>query len=91
LEDENEKIQTLRRLVRELPPPNGATLALLSRHLNRVSAHSDVNKMNSKVLAIVFGPTLFRQQVETIETITNMNFQNSILEMLISKVEEIFS
>lgn len=89
--DDGEKVQELRRLVRELPPPNGATLAYLIRHLNRVSSHSNQNKMTPRILAIIFGPTLFRQQVETMESIQNMNLQNAVLEMLIGRCEEIFS
>ncbi|CAI4230489.1 unnamed protein product [Auanema sp. JU1783] len=46
-------------LLKSLPPENRETLKLLLRHLHRVAAHSDKNRMQTHNLAIMFGPTLF--------------------------------
>lgn len=46
--------------VHDLPDVYYDTLRHVCRHLCRVAEHADVNKMEVRNLAIVFGPTLVR-------------------------------
>lgn len=50
----------LHELAEKLPPQSYNTLAYICAHLRRVSMHAEENKMRSKNLGIVFGPTLLR-------------------------------
>ena len=46
-------------IFRELPPENQKILGELILHFNRVSVHSDINKMTSANMAIILAPNLF--------------------------------
>lgn len=50
----------LRELCASLPPAHLATLRRLVLHLHTVQQHGMRNKMNSKNLGLVFGPTIMR-------------------------------
>ena len=54
------RIPTLQQLVSLLPRDNRTILVALLHHLNRVSQFSSANAMDTKNLAIVFTPNLFR-------------------------------
>jgi RalA-binding protein 1 len=58
MEDKNEKIAALNKLVHSLPEANFALLKALSGHLLRIVDNSDVNKMTIRNVGIVFSPTL---------------------------------
>jgi RalA-binding protein 1 len=58
IEDKNEKITALNKLVHSLPEANFALLKALSGHLLRIVDNSDVNKMTIRNVGIVFSPTL---------------------------------
>ncbi len=62
LEDRREK---LTELIRELPSCNMATLHYLMTFLKLVTLNSEVNKMHSLNLGVVFAPTILRRKVET--------------------------
>lgn len=51
--------------------------------VNEVSTHSEVNKMTPSNIAIVFGPTLLRPKVETIETSLSSPLVNHAIERII--------
>lgn len=40
-------------------------------------------------LGVVFGPTLFRPQEETVAAIMDIKFQNIVVEMLIENYEKV--
>jgi fructose-specific component phosphotransferase system IIB-like protein len=80
----------LKNIILALPEPNLQTLEYLVRHLARVATHSHVNKMESANLAIVFGPTLIKPPVESMESVLNVGPQNSIVDALIMQVEWMF-
>ena len=50
----------LRALVSSLPPPNAMLCEFLLRHLVKVVAHSDENKMHVQNVSTIFGPLLLR-------------------------------
>ena len=49
----------LRSKIRRLPPVHQVTLRAVLEHLARVAASSNINKMDCKNLAIVFGAVIF--------------------------------
>lgn len=77
--------------VHELPDYHHHTLRHLMMHLKLIVEHSDVNKMEARNLAIVFGPTLVRANDDNMVTmVTDMSHQCRIVETLIQHVSTIF-
>jgi hypothetical protein len=60
LEDYDERLLTMKDLIRTLPPPNYILLKRIIEHLERVTDYEEINHMYATNLAIVFGPTLLR-------------------------------
>lgn len=71
--------------MKDLPIHNYETLKHILCHLKNVVANSAVNKMESKNLAIVFGPTLVRA-AELLTLVQDTAHQCRIVESLISHV-----
>ena len=57
---DSEDAESLRAAVLLLPKEHKYTLQFLIQFLTEVAAHSSVNKMDARNLAIVFGPTILR-------------------------------
>lgn len=53
--------------------------------------NGSVNKMLCQNVAIVFGPTLLRPEVETGNMAANMAFQNAIVDFFLREFNEIFA
>lgn len=47
--------------------------------------------MSFQSMAIVFGPTLLRPEVESGNMAVHMVFQNQIVELILNKYNEVFS
>ncbi|KAI9092695.1 Rho GTPase activation protein [Phlyctochytrium arcticum] len=93
VEDYDTRLINVKTLIQSLPRPNYDTLEFLMRHLSRVSARSDVNKMEPSNLAIVFGPTLVRMPDEgqtAYLNMLNMTYHNSLMEGVLVQTEWIF-
>lgn len=60
LADYDERLLTMKDLIRTLPPPNYILLKRIIDHLERVTDYEEFNHMYATNLAIVFGPTLLR-------------------------------
>ncbi|XP_056418521.1 rho GTPase-activating protein 9 isoform X2 [Hyla sarda] len=91
ISDVDEKVQTFKELVRNLPEPNHDTLKYIICHLNRVREHAEMNRMTTQNVGIVFGPTLMRPEKELFTNIAaNMVYQNQVVENLLAHYEEIF-
>ncbi|XP_066501445.1 arf-GAP with Rho-GAP domain, ANK repeat and PH domain-containing protein 1 isoform X2 [Hoplias malabaricus] len=58
---ETERLFQYRRLIKDLPPDDRATLSALCGHLYVVQLHSQVNRMTAHNLALIFVPTLFQE------------------------------
>ncbi|KAI8865787.1 RhoGAP-domain-containing protein, partial [Ramicandelaber brevisporus] len=58
--DVDRRVSAIQHALTLMPFCHQLTLELLVRHLNLVEKHSDANRMNSKNLAVVFGPTLLK-------------------------------
>ena len=92
LDDSLTRLKALKRLMRRLPDVNFATMRFVCRHLTKIVANSDVNKMEVKNLAIVFGPTLVRASEDNMMSmITDMGQQCRIIESVLSNCDWFFS
>uniref|UniRef100_A0AAQ4Q079 Arf-GAP with Rho-GAP domain, ANK repeat and PH domain-containing protein 1-like n=1 Tax=Gasterosteus aculeatus aculeatus TaxID=481459 RepID=A0AAQ4Q079_GASAC len=58
--DERSRFSSYRRLLRQLPDDNRATLSALFGHFYMVQVFSQVNRMSAQNLALVLVPTLFQ-------------------------------
>ncbi|XP_023288793.1 rho GTPase-activating protein 21-like [Orussus abietinus] len=94
IEDPQRRMATIRKLLRDLPEHHFETLKCLMFHLKKVVEHSEVNKMEAKNLAIVFGPTLVRasgSRDNMVTMVTDMSHQCRIVESLLNNVDWFFS
>ncbi|XP_011473174.1 rho GTPase-activating protein 9 isoform X1 [Oryzias latipes] len=85
-----EKVDRMKCLVLNMPPPNHDTLQFMCQHLRRVLGHSDTNRMNTQNIGIVFGPTLMRPERDTGNMAVNMVFQNQAVELILTEFDHIF-
>uniref|UniRef100_A0A8C1DMU1 Arf-GAP with Rho-GAP domain, ANK repeat and PH domain-containing protein 1-like n=1 Tax=Cyprinus carpio carpio TaxID=630221 RepID=A0A8C1DMU1_CYPCA len=58
---EEQRLQMYRKLLKQLPPDNRATLDALCGHLHTVQMHSQENRMTAHNLAVIFVVTLFQE------------------------------
>ncbi|XP_022381656.1 rho GTPase-activating protein 45 isoform X2 [Enhydra lutris kenyoni] len=84
----------LRELLQDLPPENRATLTYLLRHLRRIVAVEQDNKMTPGNLGIVLGPTLLRprptEATVSLSSLVDYPHQARIVETLITHYGLIF-
>lgn len=93
IEDPQRRMATIRKLLRDLPEHHFETLKYLMFHLKKIVEHSEVNKMEAKNLAIVFGPTLVRasgSRDNMVTMVTDMSHQCRIVESLLNNVSALF-
>ncbi|KAM6951104.1 rho GTPase-activating protein 23 [Aplochiton taeniatus] len=84
LEDSEERLKTMKKLIHHLPDYYHHTLKFLVGHLKTVADHSDKNKMEPRNLALVFGPTLVRTSEDNMtDMVTHMPDRYKIVETLI--------
>lgn len=56
----------------------------------RVIEHGEENRMTVQNVAIVFGPTLLKPEVESANFAAFMIYQNQIIEFILNEFESIF-
>ncbi|KAI2650959.1 Arf-GAP with Rho-GAP domain, ANK repeat and PH domain-containing protein 1 [Labeo rohita] len=61
LSNEKQRLQMYRKLLKQLPPDNRATLTALCGHLHVVQMHCQENRMTAHNLAVIFVVTLFQE------------------------------
>ncbi|XP_016096831.1 rho GTPase-activating protein 12a isoform X5 [Sinocyclocheilus grahami] len=88
--DYKQKVQEVKDLMKQLPRSNHDTIQALFKHLKKVIQHVDENRMTTQSVAIVFGPTLLRPEVETANMAVHMVYQNQIVELILMEYEKIF-
>uniref|UniRef100_A0A3Q3X1I2 Uncharacterized protein n=1 Tax=Mola mola TaxID=94237 RepID=A0A3Q3X1I2_MOLML len=88
--DYSHRVQSIKELVRQLPKPNHDTMQALFKHLRKVIDHGEENRMTTQSVAIVFGPTLLRPEIETWNMAVHMVYQNQIVELILLEYENIF-
>uniref|UniRef100_A0A8D1PBV4 Rho GTPase-activating protein 29 n=1 Tax=Sus scrofa TaxID=9823 RepID=A0A8D1PBV4_PIG len=81
-------------LLRQLPAANFNSLHYLIVHLKRVVDHAEENKMNSRNLGVIFGPSLIRPRPTaapvTISSLADYSNQARLVEFLITYSQKIF-
>ncbi|XP_008111401.2 rho GTPase-activating protein 27 isoform X1 [Anolis carolinensis] len=88
--DPSKRTHRLRELVNSLPPANHNTMRALFQHLCRVIEYREENRMSIQSIAIVFGPTLLKPEVEEGNMTMHMVFQNQIVEQILTHLSYIF-
>lgn len=87
IKDPYVRMETIRSLVRKLPPHHYHTLKHLMFHLKKVFENCERNRMPLKNLAIVFGPSIVIAGEESMVTMVNdMTHQCKIVESLLNYV-----
>ncbi|XP_028928180.1 rho GTPase-activating protein 15 isoform X3 [Ornithorhynchus anatinus] len=89
--DHRTRVESVKDLVRKLPPPNRDTMSTLFAHLQKIVANASKNLMSTQSLGIVFGPTLLWPEKETGNIAVHMVYQNQVAELMLSDYSEIFS
>ncbi|XP_062858693.1 rho GTPase-activating protein 27 isoform X2 [Trichomycterus rosablanca] len=84
------RVSYISDLVRSLPPANHDTMEALFSHLRKVIEHGEENRMSVQNVAIVFGPTLLKPEVESANFTAFMIYQNQIIEFVLNEFETIF-
>ncbi|XP_059925163.1 rho GTPase-activating protein 15 isoform X2 [Gadus macrocephalus] len=90
MSDYSDKVDRLKCLVLNIPPPSHDTLHFIFSHLQRVLEQSDANRMTTQNVAIVFGPTLMRPERDTGLMAVNMVYQNQAVELMLTEFHHIF-
>ncbi|XP_053720406.1 rho GTPase-activating protein 23-like isoform X2 [Synchiropus splendidus] len=84
IEDTEDRLKTMKKLIQDLPDHYYHTLKFLVGHLKRVADNSEKNKMEPRNLALVFGPTLVRTSEDNMtDMVTHMPDRYKIVETLI--------
>jgi hypothetical protein len=60
------------------------------RHLNRVAAHSEENKMEASNLSLIFSVGLLRSYQEDLSSIIHADLVNTVIESIILQVDWFF-
>ena len=77
------RVEAFSTLLGELPTPNRNVLRVLFAFLRDVAKFSSVNLMTKENLAIVFGPTLLRARVDSLDGVMHMIKINQVSAHLI--------
>ncbi|RCN40458.1 RhoGAP domain protein [Ancylostoma caninum] len=86
------RLHKLRNLLRKLPRHHYATLKYIIYHLSEITKNSQVNKMETRNLALMFGPSIVRPSDDNMATmVTHMSDQCKIIETLIHYHEWMFN
>uniref|UniRef100_A0A672GRS1 Rho GTPase activating protein 23 n=1 Tax=Salarias fasciatus TaxID=181472 RepID=A0A672GRS1_SALFA len=84
MEDAEDRLKTMKKLIQNLPDHYHHTLRFLVEHLKKVADHAEKNKMEPRNLALVFGPTLVRTSEDNMtDMVTHMADRYKIVETLI--------
>lgn len=92
IENPKSRLREIKNILSDLPIYQYETLKHLILHLKKVMDNSEVNKMEARNLAIMFGPTLVRTVEDNMVTmVTDMSHQCRIVESLLLYAEWFFS
>ncbi|XP_037543331.1 rho GTPase-activating protein 42 [Nematolebias whitei] len=89
-DDHRHRVRAIHAFIYKLPEKNKTMLDILTKHLLKVSSHSDQNLMTVSNLGMIFGPTLMRSQEETVAAMMNIKFQNIVVEIIIENHDKMF-
>ncbi|XP_051943338.1 rho GTPase-activating protein 12-like isoform X10 [Hippocampus zosterae] len=88
--DYKQRVHAMKELVRQLPEPNHDTMQALFKHLRKVIEYGEENRMTNQSVAIVFGPTLLKPEMETWNMAVHMVYQNQIVELILLEYDNLF-
>ncbi|KAG5831860.1 hypothetical protein ANANG_G00284500 [Anguilla anguilla] len=92
MENAEDRLKTMRKLIHDLPDCYYHTLKFLVEHLKTVADNAEKNKMEPRNLALVFGPTLVRTSDDNMtDMVTHMPDRYKIVETLIQHCDWFFS
>ena len=91
LETYESRVAEVKRLTEQLPEPNKRMLEILSCHLEKVALNAKRNMMTVSNLGVCFGPTLLRNEEETVAAIMDIKFGNVVVEILIENWRQILA
>ncbi|XP_067942136.1 rho GTPase-activating protein 21-like isoform X2 [Watersipora subatra] len=89
--DARTRLVALKQLIKTLPDYNYETLKYLAIHLRKVAEHGEQNKMDTRNIAIVFGPTIVRAGDDMMTFVKDMSAQCCIIESIILYCDWMFS
>uniref|UniRef100_A0A3B3Y5B6 Rho GTPase-activating protein 35 n=1 Tax=Poecilia mexicana TaxID=48701 RepID=A0A3B3Y5B6_9TELE len=81
--DREQRLYTMKDVLRKFPKENYDVFRYVVSHLNRVSQLSRVNLMTSENLSICFWPTLMRPDFTTMDALTATRTYQTIIETFI--------
>jgi len=84
------KLSLVQPIFQLLPPANVQLLVFLIKFLLQVASFSSQNRMDLSNLSIIFGQTLIRPRIETIESSVEIPYVNSIFQLAIENYEFLF-
>ena len=64
--------------------------ALIIFFVYRIVGYGHINKMQASNVSIVFGPTLMRAEMDSMEMAILMPIQNGIVEIMINDFDSVF-
>ena len=85
------RVAEVKRLTEQLPEPNKRMLEHLSCHLEKVAMNAKRNMMTVSNLGVCFGPTLLRNEEETVAAIMDIKFGNLVVEIFIENWRQILA
>ncbi|CAO3637618.1 unnamed protein product [Cunninghamella echinulata] len=88
--DYDDRMYQIKSIIHALPLENFKTLEYLMRHLNRVSLYSEINKMETSNLALIFSVGLLRTTQDDLSSIIHTDLQSKIIEAIIQQVDWFF-
>ncbi|KAG2393135.1 hypothetical protein C9374_009712 [Naegleria lovaniensis] len=90
--DEGARLETIKKVVKFLPPNYYTTLKMLCEFLHLVSQNSKSNKMTADNLAIVFAPNILRErgELDVMDLMRHAKWINHLTKTLIENTDYIF-
>lgn len=83
INDREQRLHTMKDVLRRFPRENYDVFRYVISHLNRVSQNSRLNLMTSENLSICFWPTLMRPDFTTMDALTATRTYQTIIETFI--------
>eukprot|EP01086_Lenisia_limosa_P009763 TRINITY_DN33391_c0_g1_i1.p1 TRINITY_DN33391_c0_g1~~TRINITY_DN33391_c0_g1_i1.p1 ORF type:complete len:607 (+),score=158.15 TRINITY_DN33391_c0_g1_i1:80-1900(+) len=90
ISDQAERLEAVKKTLASLPLANRRLLVYLMSYLVQVAALASSNKMTPQNVGVVFGPTLLRPEIETMETMMDTTHQTRIVESFCIEHDSIF-
>ncbi|XP_041092222.1 rho GTPase-activating protein 35-like [Polyodon spathula] len=90
INDREQKLHTLKDVLRKFPKENLELFKYVISHLNKVSHHSRQNLMTSENLSICFWPTLMLPDFTTTDALTATRTYQTIIELFIYQCDFFF-